>query len=134
MVRASRGREPTGGPVVARAFQPEPCGVVFASLCQGFQWLVAPSPPTPLPRFTGARGELAVSQASRGREPTGGPLCSSGIPARALWSCFCESLSGISGFGGPLTPDPSPPFHGGEGRISSQPGEPWAGAHGWPCL
>ena len=40
---------------------------------------VAPSPPTPLPRFTGARGGLVVSgqlsvvsgQVSRGRESAG---------------------------------------------------------------
>jgi len=46
---------------VARAFQPEPGAGDF----DGVEWWVfrvsAPSPPTPLPRFTGARGGRVVS-------------------------------------------------------------------------
>ena len=45
--------------------------------------------------------------ASRGRESAGAAL-------QCFWCC------GVLGRVFPLTPDPSPPFHGGEGRISGQ--------------
>jgi len=45
--------------------------------------------------------------ASRGRE-------SAGVALQCFWCC------GVLGRVFPLTPDPSPPFHGGEGRISGQ--------------
>ena len=46
---------------------------------------VAPSPPAPLPRFTGARGGSGVQRASRGRE-------SAGVATRAL---FCKTSAGV---------------------------------------
>ncbi len=59
--QASRGRESAGGAACVHCM---PCRSWSVVVC----WCVAPSPPTPLPRFTGARGAL----------------CSSGFPARDL--------------------------------------------------
>jgi hypothetical protein len=59
--RASRGRESAGGAACVHCMPYRAWSVVVC-------WGVAPSPPTPLPRFTGARGALR----------------SSGFPARDL--------------------------------------------------
>jgi len=47
---------------------------------------MAPSPPTPLPRFTGARGGF-VGEPRTGVRGWWGLFCSSGFPARVLFFC-----------------------------------------------
>jgi hypothetical protein len=62
-----------------------------------------------------------IGEASRGRKSAGVPF----LVARAFQPEFCGAVPclfwlpewQIYRAGGPLTPDPSPPFHGGEGRI-----------------
>jgi hypothetical protein len=72
----------------------------------------------------GVRCSCSV-QASRGRESAGVHFSSSGFPARALRRRFMSAPSAV--FPGVTVPSPltSPPFHGGEGRISGR----WSG--GW---
>ncbi|MFM7868571.1 MAG: hypothetical protein ACKPHU_30510, partial [Planctomycetaceae bacterium] len=40
-----------------------------------------------------------------------------GVMNRSLYFQLSQTYSLWHGCHGPLTPDPSPPFHGGEGRI-----------------
>jgi len=89
-------------------------------------------------------------QAGRGRESAGGLQkvfltrsreAAKGDAVGLLWcvlnSLLSSQLSRICSLWhvchGPLTPDPSPPFHGGEGRKCVQFGEPWTGVRGWLC-
>lgn|GEM_PF-607907 len=83
---ASRGRE-SAGVIAVAASMPQ----AWALLCaKCFWWLVgsvAPAPPTPLPRFTGARGGLVVS----GQESAGVMWVGCGNQRRMREVCNCTS-------------------------------------------
>jgi hypothetical protein len=88
----------------------------------------SPRVPLPVPRRTeyavrvGARSWFSVSGFRFGGPRTGVRgvvcFCSSGFPARAQCCAFLTVQWQDCRVGGPLTPDPSPPFHGGEGKIA----------------
>jgi len=86
----------------------------FELLPDDFPGWLAPSPPTPLPHFTGARGGLLVC----GQESPGGPLRSSGFPARAQYLAFFAFLPGdFPGWLAPSPPTPLPRFTGARGGL-----------------
>ena len=104
-IQASRGRESAGG-----------------SLCSsGF-------PARALPLASGVSGDCGTGagalqavgltrsrEAAKGKRMEGGDVCVE-LPAFSFQLSRIYSL--WHGCHGPLTPDPSPPFHGGEGRIA----------------
>ena len=78
-------------------------------------WMPSPPHPRPLSPVSRGRGEIFG-------ESAGAVLW---INASGCWGDFSFPLSRLSslwfGCHVPLTPDPSPPFHGGEGRFSGSP-------------
>ncbi len=102
----SRGR---GGLSVARAFQPEICPLRLAAWRLLLPGRVAGGWPYAKPRGGRTRSVFGVWS---GEPRTGVRGWGSVCALHALPVLVCGCVLGCV----PLTPDPSPPFHGGEGR------------------